>query len=243
MRPRPSWRSALLAVAPIAFGAALYALRVPILGEAGQLLVVSSSPVPADVLVVMRGDETRFERTLTAADLFHAGYARRVYVSSALNDLPGTELQRRGVKVTSPQEAIASILLQRDVPCAGIWLDGSQPGGGTLGEARRLSAVMINRNLASALIVTSWFHTRRTGWIMDRALGRAGRKFTIVTAHSRTGPHNWWTFRYSAVTVLEEFFKLGAQATVGNLEFSDDPLSTPAYQDHIRSPAGCPQPA
>jgi uncharacterized SAM-binding protein YcdF (DUF218 family) len=243
MRLRASRRSAVVAVAVIAIAAALYAFRVPLLAAVGQLLVAAGPPAHADILVVMRGDETRFERTLTAADLFHAGYARLVYVSSALNDLLGPELQRRGVKLASPQENIASILLQSNVPCASILLDGSQPGGGTLGEARRLAAVMINRNLSSALIVTSWFHTRRTAWIMDRELGGGGRKFTIVAAESSIGPHNWWTFRYAGVTALEELFKLGAQATIGNLAFSDDPLPTPGYPDLIRSPAGCAQPA
>jgi hypothetical protein len=80
-----------------------YLARATVLQGLGSLLVAADAPKHADILMVVRGDEVRYERALTAATLFHAGYADRIYVSSALNDLPVMELARN-VKLPTPQD-------------------------------------------------------------------------------------------------------------------------------------------
>lgn len=51
----------------IALGVALHVFRISMLVEVGQVLALAGSAPHADILLVMRGDETRFERPLTAA--------------------------------------------------------------------------------------------------------------------------------------------------------------------------------
>ena len=204
----------------------LYAAREVALDTLGRTLVKSDAPSRVDILVVMRGDEIRFERALAVADLYSTGYARQIYVSSALNDAAGLALASRGASLPTAQENIARVLLQRGVPCGAIVLDGSPPGGGTLGEARRIVAFMSSRGLSSALIVTSWFHSRRTSWIVESVLGASGKHGLVVVASGEVGPHNWWVFRYDAIAVLEEFIKLALHVSIGWLKFRDDPRAS-----------------
>jgi len=238
MKSRARQRIAAAAAAIAAIGLIVYLIRVPLLTGAGRLLVAAGAPVHADVLVVMRGDETSFERTLTSAALFHAGYAGRIYVSSALNDLASSDLRNRGIKLPSPQDNIAAILQQKNVPCDRIMLDGNAPGGGTFGEATRLAAVMTAQRLSTALIVTSWFHARRARWTMDSVLGNSGKTATIVLAQGPIGPENWWTYRYTSLTVMEELLKLAAYGVLREARFGDDPANSPRG-DLIQAPSGC----
>lgn len=243
MKPRILRRSVFVAgVAVAALTLALYVFRLPALTGLGRLLVAAALPAHADVLVVMRGDETYFERALTAAELFHKGYADRIYVSSALVDLGSAALRQHGLKMPSAQDNIVSILLQQHVPCDRIIVDANSPGGGTLGEVNRLAAAMERLKFSSALVVTSWFHTRRTRWILADVLGKSKKSAVVVIAESPIGPQNWWTYRYSTITVLEEFLKLGLYGVFGEGAFADDPPdgAVPSSGDGFAK--ACPQP-
>jgi uncharacterized SAM-binding protein YcdF (DUF218 family) len=223
MKPSGRRLSALVASAAVCAIAWFYLARAGLLSASGELLVAADAPKRADVVLVLRGDETLFERAVTAADLFRAGYADRVYVSSALNDVAVLDLGRQGVRLSTPQENIAQVLIQRGVPCEKIALDHSPPGGGTVEEARRLAAFMSSHDMTVALAVTSWFHSRRTRLILGEVLGASRKSAALVVAQSSIGPHNWWAHRYVAITVLEEFVKLLLHYTVGRLQFTDDP--------------------
>src|SRR5215475_10375700 len=124
MKPRILRRRAFVAgVAVAVFALALYLFRLPLLTGLGRLLVTAAPPAHADVLVVMRGDETYFERALTAAELFHKGYAGRIYVCAAWVARAGAGLRREGLKMPSARENIVSVLRQHNVPCDRIILD------------------------------------------------------------------------------------------------------------------------
>lgn len=219
--------------------AAAAAWHVPILIEAGSLLETHAAPVKSDLLVVVRGDETYFERALAAADLFRHEYASYVYVSSALSDLAEASLGARGVRVSSPQETIASVLMQSGVPCSRILLDRSPPGGGTVGEFKRVDAALRARGFRSVLIVTSWFHARRARVIARKVIGQEGFSATVVAAASETGPRNWWHYRYLAITVLEEYAKLLMRLLPGRLEFYDDPGPENLTVSRLEPPSQC----
>jgi uncharacterized SAM-binding protein YcdF (DUF218 family) len=213
--------------------------RVPIMVGAGSFLDVGAAPVKADLIVVLRGDETYFERALTAADLFRRGFAPYVYVSSALSDLAEAALAARGIRVSSPQQTMASVLMQSGIPCGRILLDRSPPGGGTVGELKRVRATLQARGLHSALVVTSWFHARRARLIAHRVIEQQGLSAVILVANGETGPQNWWHYRYLAITVLEEYAKYLIQLFPGQLSFVDDPEPTNRPKPQLQPPAPC----
>jgi uncharacterized SAM-binding protein YcdF (DUF218 family) len=219
------WRRSLLLFLVFVGGAgvSLYALRPLVLTGIGGLLLTGGAPRKVDVIVVMRGDEELYDRAQTAARLFRQGYAPTVYVSAALSDVGSRELRSRAISVPSGQDNIVAILRRGGVPCDRIILDRSSGGGGTAGEMQRVLRMAQASGASSVLIVTSWFHARRVAMLMRQVLGPTLMKRFLVVADSAIGPHNWWTHRYAAIIVVEEFVKLALEATVGSIAFGDDP--------------------
>ncbi|MGN6554958.1 MAG: YdcF family protein [Verrucomicrobiota bacterium] len=105
-----------------------------------QILTVDDGPRHADVLVVLGGGSD--ERMARAAELFKAGEAPHI-ICSGFGD---TEKNAAG-------------LMAANVPSSAIWLE---PKSTTTRENAQLTIAMMRaKNLRSAIIVTSWYHSRR----------------------------------------------------------------------------------
>jgi uncharacterized SAM-binding protein YcdF (DUF218 family) len=214
----------------LCLGVALAVLRPgPLLSRLGWLLMEDSVPVKAGALVVLRGDAD-YSRAVGAARLFKAGYAPRIFVSTAVRDRAATSMASLGVGIPKEQDLISSILVQLGVPAEAIVLDVQEPGGGTLGEAKRLRAMAKKENCRGLLVVTSWFHTRRTAAIMRSVLAGSGLEAQVVrTPDDPIGPQDWWHYRYEAVNVLLEYAKWAIWLVTpnGDIGFGDNPGSPP----------------
>jgi uncharacterized SAM-binding protein YcdF (DUF218 family) len=198
--------------------------RFPLLTALGSALVHADASRPADLIVVVRGDEWEFRRSLTAAELFRQGLSRTIYVSSALNDDGAPALHEAGVDLLTPQQQVAYVLIKRGVPCERIRLDQNPGGGGTFGEMTRIRSAMRALGSRSVLLVTSWYHSGRVARLASRILGEPMR-VSVVLAEETVGPANWWQHRYVAVAVVEEFAKNLLAPVSGLLSFNDDPGS------------------
>jgi uncharacterized SAM-binding protein YcdF (DUF218 family) len=210
--------------------------RETLLGGAGAFLLRQDAPSAADVIVVVRGDEVRFDRALKAAELFNAGLAPLVYVSSALDDLAAAALQARGISTASGQDKVVGVLVQRGVPCGRIAVDTGLPGGGTAGEMRRVGAFAKSRGIASAILVTSWFHSRRLRLVAETTLPDV--RVRIVAADAQAAEHNWWRRRYLALTVAEEYLKLLSYKLGIAASFADDPRAG-GTATYLEPPSRC----
>ena len=105
-----------------------------------QVLTVDSGAVRAEVMVVLGGAPT--ERPQRAAELFKAGAAPLV-IFSGFGD---AELSK-------------TVLLKAGVPAADILLE---PESRTTQENARFTIALLRaRHLTNAIIVTSWYHSRR----------------------------------------------------------------------------------
>jgi uncharacterized SAM-binding protein YcdF (DUF218 family) len=105
-----------------------------------QLLTVDSGPVQAQVMVVLGGGVT--ERPLRAAELFKADAAPLI-ICSGYGD------------ATSYQK----ILSQSGVPAEDVWLE---PKSRTTRENAQFTIALLRQHqLTNAIIVTSWYHSRR----------------------------------------------------------------------------------
>jgi len=221
-----SRRLALWAGLAFAVLAALLLLRAQwVLRGLGELLVQDGEPTISDVVVVLRGDED-YSRAATAARLFNQGFAHKAFVSSAVRDKAAIGMAKLGVKLPKEQDLIRSVLMQLGVPAEAIVLDGNEPGGGTLGEARRIRAMAEAEGWQRILVVTSWFHTRRAAAILRSVFQGSGREVQVVRSQDEAvGPDNWWKFRYEAVNVLLEYAKWAVwlATPAGDIEFSDNP--------------------
>jgi len=230
-------RAARLAVLVLAIGGVLaWFNREALLRRTGTFLLRTDAVAKADVAVVVRGDEIRFDRAMKAAALVRDGWTDRIYVSSALADPPARALATKGVILPSAQDDIVSVLLQRGVPCERIVVDASPPGGGTEGEMRRLRAFMTSRGLTSALLVTSWFHTRRVKRTAAAILPEF--RLAVLPADDEEAAQRWWRKRYVAQTVIEEYGKLMLAGLAIDPHFADDPPSEQP-PGRLGPPAGC----
>jgi uncharacterized SAM-binding protein YcdF (DUF218 family) len=110
------------------------------LKEAGSLLVKRSEPRKADVIVVLGGEIE--SRAAKAAELYKRGFAPRVLVTGRTD---GMLIKERLVSTGVPEDAISV-----------------EPNADSTFENARLSMPLLRQwNTKTALLVTSWFHSRR----------------------------------------------------------------------------------
>jgi uncharacterized SAM-binding protein YcdF (DUF218 family) len=106
-----------------------------------QFLCVDSGPAKADVIIVLGGGGAH-ERPVRAAELFNQHAAPRIIVSGAGDD----EINRRA-------------LIRNGVPASAIEIEGQSRT--TRQNAMYSIKLLRAQQIHSAIIVTSWYHSRR----------------------------------------------------------------------------------
>jgi uncharacterized SAM-binding protein YcdF (DUF218 family) len=107
-----------------------------------KFLCVDSGPAKADVIIVLGGGTGLHERPEQAAQFFKQNDAPRIIVSGAGDD----EINRR-------------ILIQNGVPANVIQLEPKSET--TAQNAQFTIKILRAEKIRSAIIVTSWYHSRR----------------------------------------------------------------------------------
>ncbi|MEO8681020.1 MAG: YdcF family protein [Vicinamibacterales bacterium] len=167
----------------------LAALAFPRLG---RWLVVEDPLAKADALYVLSG--TRYERQLEAVDLYKAGWAPRVLLSTGSYDWGEVELRERGFKVPSEAEIEIEVMDRLGVPRAVI--ESLEEQDSTKDEADSLFRIATARHWSRVIVVTSRQHTRRARMEMNRKVSGTG--VTIIMRASRYDRSNvdqWWQSR------------------------------------------------
>jgi len=203
----------------------LFFNRVAVLESIGEALLVRDEiKGTADLIVVLRGG-TNFERLLEAFELYKEGKGRKICVAKSLDDEGSQVLERFGVQWPTEQQEYTNILMALGIPEKDIILDGQRAGGGTFGEALRIKR--LNSELAgvkSIVVVTSWWHTRKTRMIYRKVFEGSGTTIVVHPAmrFSASKPWDWWKYRYQAMAVMQEYAKIAAYFFRGVFGFYDD---------------------
>jgi len=201
-----------------------------IFSQIARYLIVEKELEKSDVIAALRGDRN-YSRVLEAARLFKDGYSGCIFISTELVDKNSKKLKMYGVELPSEQERLKAILIQLGIPKEKVVMGHREPGGGTIGEVRRIRNMMLEQNFQRAIIVTSWYHTRRTNAICKRVFnGTDIRIFVKAARNDISKSTDWWKYRYEAINVLEEFPKLVFLYldSLLNISFSDDPIGIQA---------------
>jgi uncharacterized SAM-binding protein YcdF (DUF218 family) len=178
---------------PLIVAFALILLHPLWLAAMGRYLVRAEAPVKAGLIVVPAGDYFG-NRVLKACDLMKAGYAPAALVSGPCcyygrheSDLAIAFAERRGC----PADRLISF---------------PNNATNTVDEAAAIVAELRRRNIGSFLVVTSNYHTRRTGRAYARFADPSG--FRLVAAPDRYfRPEDWWRDRESQKVVFFEWSK------------------------------------
>jgi uncharacterized SAM-binding protein YcdF (DUF218 family) len=183
-----------LALAFIAIFLLLALNHRAVLRSVGDYLVEDQSPVKSDVAVVLAGD-SRGRRIVRAGELVRQGWAPVALVSGPLEVYGVNEAvlaiqfaQRHGF----PPEYFQA------VPIRAL---------STLEEAQAFAPELRRRNVRSALLVTSNYHTRRAAEIFRQVVGNDVRFTPVAAADPYFGPDTWWQNREGQKTVFYELSK------------------------------------
>jgi hypothetical protein len=203
---RPS-RAVMLAAAVVAAAVAILAaspVREPILRAAGWSLVVSEALAPADIIVVSL--DSGGAGALEAADLVHAGIAKRVAVFVDPPSGEDLEFIRRGLpyedagarQVRQLQSLGVSDIVK--IPSVDI---------GTEREGQILPEWCAAHQIRSIVFVAARDHSRRAKRILDRTMKGTAIQVAVQPArHSTFDPDRWWETRAGIRIQIIEFQKL-----------------------------------
>lgn len=185
----------------------LYVGRVSILGWVGRTLVSEDPLQPADAIVVLGGGTPG--REMEAAHLYTAGLSSRIVMPREPEGRGVKLLLDRNVLVERPNDLRVRILRELGVPDEAVVRLPAHVDS-TFEEAAAVVAWASRHRMASLLIVTSRYHTRRVRWTYDRVA--AGRGIAVRVRGADLGeiftPRDWWRSREGLRTGLFELQKL-----------------------------------
>lgn len=184
------------------------ALAAPLWAPGVGLSLVARDPLaPADAIVVLAGNAP--ERLAEGEKLFDAGYAPLLIVSDEPVITFGMEttwyaLFLDGIAVPSiPRDRVAPI---DPLPTS------------TLDEARESAAIMEQRHLHSAIVVTDEFHSRRARLLFQAEYRRHGLHVISYPVEGQEAPlAAWWRDPIIAREVVEEYVKTAYYFLRGDL--------------------------
>lgn len=160
----------------------------------------------ADVIYVLGG--ARVERWLEAYDLYRAGYAPLIMLSPERAEPAETRIRAQGIRFPSTPELQRDALLQLGVPPSAILA----PGGwvdNTAQEGNLLRTTAQARQWKRVIVVTSKYHTRRSGFALRRALDGTGTAVVMrASRHDPSHPAAWYRSRAEIRFVGSEWQKL-----------------------------------
>jgi len=165
------------------------------------LVSAGDRPDAADAIILLAGEPTR---ALYAADLYHQGFAPKVYISKPARSSSQEMLDILGIFVPNQEEVNKAVLLKKGVPEEDIAFFG-QSSLSTAEEAAQLKRQFEDEGVR-LLVVTSWYHARRAKIILRDFL--KGTHFSVVTSPYESFHAKWWATQDSSRAVVTESIKL-----------------------------------
>jgi len=146
------------------------------------------------------------QRAEHAAGLWHDGIVETLVFFEAESGI----LQKKGW-VPSDARLTRMVLTERGVPSSSILhIVGETISTSTQEEARNFRAWLLEQPdvAKEVVVVTSWYHTSRAGWIFDKVF--ADQEFIVKMSPAPTPgvqPEHWWQNERSFLYVFEEYLK------------------------------------
>jgi len=177
----------------IALALLVVVLRTQIMSALGGYLVQADSPQKADAALVLAGDGWG-NRILAAAELARDGYVPKVLVSG-----PDGAYGNHECDLAIP------FAVKHGYPVS-YFVHVEHEGRSTLAEAKAVLIEIRRMGIKRLLVVTSNFHTRRSGFIF-RKLAPDLTILVVAAPDKNFTPDVWWHNREGQKTFLLEWQK------------------------------------
>lgn len=189
-------------------GLAVLVLLALVFLRLGTFFWRSDPLVHADAIHVLAG--SRMDRQLEAALLYKEGYAPLIILTREDLDDAEKHLATLGVRVESGAEVTQRYLTQLGIP-ASAFLIPPKVHDNTAQEAASLRQLAVANRWRTVILVTSGYHTRRSGYAFERALRGTGVRLIVrPTRFDSTEPQRWWRSRQDIRWILSEGPKFAA---------------------------------
>jgi uncharacterized SAM-binding protein YcdF (DUF218 family) len=173
---------------------------------AGRFLVREDPMRPADAIFVLAGGSV--DRWLESVDLYREHLAKSIVLSPGRTDKAEIELRARGIRMPTGAEVARDAMVQLGVPLDAVQI---MPGNldNTAHEAEACRAFAQSAGWQRVIVVTSPYHTRRTGFAFRREFGNSTVDVLIrASRHDESEPARWWQHRADIRFVTSELQKL-----------------------------------
>ena len=185
--------------------AMLWLAQAPLLEWVGDQLLHEDSMADADVIVVLSGGTPA--REIEAADLYRAGYAPRVVLTTAPPRASVMALRNRGVHAPNLLEERLRYMAELGVSHEVISVM-PEPVSSTRQESELVSDWVRQQGLDRVILVTSGYHTARARWVFERALDEHVSLRVRPDSLEPFDPQLWWRDRNMLRNGLFEWQKL-----------------------------------
>jgi len=186
-------RKLKLVLALALLAGSLWLGRSGILTWAGSYLVEVQEPQKADLIVVLGGDASG-ARALKGCQLLERGFASQLWMSGSLDFYGKAE-----------SELAIEFLATKGCPTKQMTALRN-PVDSTRDEAIAIGKMMRQRGIKKYLLVTSNFHTRRSGKVFREQSPEL--ETIVIAADDNEFPvDRWWTMRHSRKTAFYEWLK------------------------------------
>jgi len=169
----------------------------------GHWLVKQDDLQKADAIAVLSGGFPA--RALEAADLYHSGYAKEIWLTK-----PGAEsplLKEMGIHYPSEADFSYRVLVRQGIPAKAIHIL-ADPIGNTADEMDVISDQLQVKNEKSVIIVTEKAHTRRVHMLWTRLESPHGAAIVRGVSDDEFDPDAWWNHTEDTQQVIHEMVSL-----------------------------------
>ncbi len=183
---------------------------------AGKYLVYQDPLEPADVIVILSGNDE--SRVTAAADLYHQGYGSNIMLTNTGNTFG---------ELNQPYSMLQKEQLQElDIPDGGIYIAEFEAKN-TGQEATGIINKMYDLGFYSAIIVTDSWHTRRVKTIFSDSFSNTPFRVSVYPApDSGYNKYFWWLTPFGWKDTVSEYIRLLGYYIKRNTNIPDYPNFT-----------------
>ena len=175
------WRKNRLWISGLASAAAILCFLF-----AGGFLVISPNPVASQAVVVLSGEQGRLAKGLELYERYGAEYL----VISNAND-----------------KGMADELARLPLPEGHVLKETRAKS--TLENARYVKEILTEKQIRSAIVVTSNYHSRRTRHLFQREFENEAIQLSYdFSVSGQFMPYRWWSTKLSFMITANEYAKL-----------------------------------